>query len=922
MPSALDPSSSVTRGDRALALFQGRVAAQARFVRRLHRPDPRSRVLFFHGDGGQGKSLLLRHLAARCCRHLNEAPDWAAIATLGDQALLAAFDAASRHQRGAEVPSALIDFAASSHGEYNPQEATSALAHLRRELGRQGLRFPLFDFAMVLLLHKTRGLDAARVRELFGSQPSRVAAGLLEDPAALRIPAHAAARLLELVAAELELDAAQWLDSRQLSSHRIERIARLDAVRDLPAELVQLFADDLVAELSRDGAPHRRVVLFFDTHEAFWGTADRADPARAADIKDEWLRRLLRALRPEAGTVAVVTGRVPPRWARAADATIGRDEIDLQPVGNLNGDEAARYLAQAGIAATALHDALLQMAMVEAGQYHPLYLGLCADMVLAAQAEGAPLDIAPLDRHGAARMPDRNGQGALLLARLFAHCPKEAQDAVCCMAAARQFDADSFRHVADALQFDASAAALHRLASYSFVNRGADGRFQIHALIRRILRAKKEPRLRMADAELEAWYRARADQGDLLARAEATYHALSREPVSGAAKWTAEFNAASSRSQHTLCLALGALLDDGAIEDKNVLAEALCLYANYLGRTFGDRAVPVLLVAADTARARLAEDPRDAQAHFTLGSAHWLLAYWCYSLRSDPRTLATFGQALSAFRAALALEPRHVNARRSLGNVHSGLGDWHTRHGDPRAFEEYGHAVENLLIAVELDPRVERTHNNLGLAYRGLAGLHAARNDPQALAFFSKSIDAFGTALRLAPHEVRTYNNLGIPLLELAQWQAAQRDPQALASFERAIANHEAALALSPAHNIAVNNLGMALRALADWYCEGDDERASASYERAILCFEQALEIAPQYLHARNNLSQAQRGLACWYSARGDPRAPLEFASAIQAAQQALELAPEDAGILRNLGAAQEGLAGWNARQDRNAFKQ
>ena len=52
--------SSVTEGHHALALFTDRRDAIRRFCEYLNDDPPPSRILFFHGDGGNGKSLLLK----------------------------------------------------------------------------------------------------------------------------------------------------------------------------------------------------------------------------------------------------------------------------------------------------------------------------------------------------------------------------------------------------------------------------------------------------------------------------------------------------------------------------------------------------------------------------------------------------------------------------------------------------------------------------------------------------------------------------------------------------------------------------------------------------------------------------------------------------------------------------------------------
>ena len=56
--------------DRSLELFFDRFEVIARFVALINEDPAVRRVLYLHGLGGNGKSLLLRYLAARCCVRL------------------------------------------------------------------------------------------------------------------------------------------------------------------------------------------------------------------------------------------------------------------------------------------------------------------------------------------------------------------------------------------------------------------------------------------------------------------------------------------------------------------------------------------------------------------------------------------------------------------------------------------------------------------------------------------------------------------------------------------------------------------------------------------------------------------------------------------------------------------------------------
>ena len=98
-----------------------------------------------------------------------------------------------------------------------------------------------------------------------------------------------------------------------------EEILSLAPEPDLIQQMPRLFAADMAGAVGETGR-HQRVVLLFDTHEAFFGEAI-ADPAALvhADflMRDEWLRGLLGHLPLDAGVVAVVAGRTRPAWAHA-----------------------------------------------------------------------------------------------------------------------------------------------------------------------------------------------------------------------------------------------------------------------------------------------------------------------------------------------------------------------------------------------------------------------------------------------------------------------------------------------------------------------------------------------------------------------------------------------------------------------------
>ena len=66
-----DFESDLISPDRQLELFTGRHEFTRRFTIYLNEDPPREQILYFYGDGGNGKSLLLKHLQVNCCKRFS-----------------------------------------------------------------------------------------------------------------------------------------------------------------------------------------------------------------------------------------------------------------------------------------------------------------------------------------------------------------------------------------------------------------------------------------------------------------------------------------------------------------------------------------------------------------------------------------------------------------------------------------------------------------------------------------------------------------------------------------------------------------------------------------------------------------------------------------------------------------------------------
>lgn len=340
MPIRQTPS--ITEHDRALRLFTDRLAERRLFACALHADPPPERLLFFHGDGGNGKSLLLKLLGARYCTRL-KAADWQRLdAIADDRAFVEALDTAlAATVDGSVIPCVYHDFDAPGSGEDRPREDWYALLMLRREIGAYGIRLPLFDFAVMLFLHKRGQLSPERIKALLPQEEADFASTLLDLIASPDIPfAGLAVKVIGLFAKHLKTDAALWLAKRGLDEARLRALQAMDPGSELRNQLPRILGEDLNAAMQIPGAPPR-LVLLFDTHEAFWGTERHLQSADSYFQRDEWLRILLAELyRPNPGIVVVVAGREPPRWPDANRTPIPEDCIETYLVGHLDRTDA------------------------------------------------------------------------------------------------------------------------------------------------------------------------------------------------------------------------------------------------------------------------------------------------------------------------------------------------------------------------------------------------------------------------------------------------------------------------------------------------------------------------------------------------------------------------------------------------------
>jgi tetratricopeptide (TPR) repeat protein len=570
-------AKSVVAPDRSLDLFANRFEL-TRHVVSLVNEDPASeKILYLHGLGGNGKSLLLRHLEQRCCLRTDR---WTTVRDVSDAELLEQLA-----EEGEQVPVARIDFGARPAGENRPQEAFSGLFMLKRQLARYGIATPRFDFAAITYLHKL-GFDiASRVPELFPRTEAGIALDIAD--AIMTLPVlRVGQQLFQLINERMDQVFTRRRVQRRVPPQDAEQILTLVPEPDLLHDLPRLFAKDL----NDATGDHPRMVLLFDTHEAFFGEAiGDPDSLIHADklMRDEWLRCLLGHLDLGAGIVAILAGRTRPPWPAAPVFPIPDRYLDLRVVGHLTSADAHQYLSMAGVTDPPMRAALVGFASTAPDEVHPYFLGLCADVALAAGARLSPADFSGL--------VDKEHD---LAHRLLQWTPAEAEYGILAVSACRAFTAETFRHLGQALDFPCDRSAFGRLTAFSFIAplrggtaSGSDA-YTMHNILRRSLQNVRPAELRRAHEVLARYY---GEGQEFTAEMEAAYHLSHLDPGQGVAAWVSLMDRGLATGRFDQCRALAGLLGDLRIDRDEDRGRCLYRVARaYLGLGHWDQAEALL----------------------------------------------------------------------------------------------------------------------------------------------------------------------------------------------------------------------------------------------------------------------------------------------------------------------------------------
>ncbi|MFG6105230.1 hypothetical protein U2F10_23435 [Leptothoe sp. EHU-05/26/07-4] len=709
---------SVANRGESLRFFTDRHEFVRLLVERINQDSAQSDFLFWYGEGGNGKSLLLKYLAKNACRRLISADQWAALCTQSDVELarsIGSLPVGTYHP----IPVALLDFNEEPPGEEQPRDPVFGPLMLRKKLaasasGNHRLVFPRFDFACLWYLSQT-GRSVEQVRALF---PLNELAGLATtvmdavsgNPVGALIKA-----VFDFGAQGLSETLTLKFQSFGLDRQTLETIRQADKDTELIERLPELLAQDLNQAMAADNGPSR-MVLMFDAHEKFWGDQRNVSSYRYFE-QDAWLRRLLRELNTEAGIIPVITGRSRPRWSEADQSEVPNDALSLKRVGNFTTQDAQAYLTKIeadtplGLTDAALQESLIAYAMVLPGEVHPLYLALCVDVVREAKASGQTIAATEFKQYET----DFHKKGLTLIRLLMKYVDADTENTIYALSACRSFNKELFQVLGKALNFATFDAVFQRVTQFSFVWSIEEGdqpvQYRIHDLMRRL---NDDPRTQSAHRLLTEHYRQ-------LGNIEAVYHLNQLDWSQGVDLWVTLFEEMLKVSRYEMCRAL-----------------------------------------LDMRRELL------IQSDFKLGLISDAEGQYYQSLSMYGAAQREYEEAIAAYNHDLEENPESTSSFNNKGNSLQRLADLQavlSHHGEAQA--SYGESIAAYDAALQRAPDLVQALNNKGLSLQRLADLQAGLSQHgAAMASYGESIAAYDAALQRAPDYINALNNKGLTCIK------------------------------------------------------------------------------------------------------------------------------------------------------------
>jgi tetratricopeptide (TPR) repeat protein len=822
----------------ALKYFTNREGAIEAFERYLNAPAGTDlRVLTFYGVGGIGKTTLINKL----CDNL----------------------------RQAKIPHARFDL----QTVRDPTQAyREALLQMRCNLESQfSISFPRFDLCLAVILAREGGeppplvrinpilQDAFRfITSIF--QAPREGLGGLIDASIRRFPT-------------LEAYVRKVFNTEDVI--HLRNLALRDDQK-LYEELIRRFAQDLKENLPPRAGKACRGVLFLDTYEALW--SGREIHTAQARLLDEWVRHLAEYCLGS-GVLLVISGRDRLMWDE--DNPDWRGWLDQHLLGGLSARDAQAFLSKCGVGAppdeptTPLQQAIIECCDTEPGPVvscHPLYLALCAEIVLnTRQNEG--VDPKPDVFRG---IPSQQVASELATRFLRSLHNRAMELWVTELSLTPRFDQAAAFALDNERLHQNGRAGWELLTHFSFVEALPNGFYRIHKTMAETL---QELILPDQATTLHEWFHRHWSKREQPALA--WFHRWRLNPKEALEEW---------REAH-----------ESALRERRI-SEARAMLEHWQE------------VALDEGERRRVGDQLWAEAHCVLG-----VAFWETPVASRASALLT---AIEHFQSALRVYTETefpydwASTQNNLGTAYAELPTGDRSENLRRAIACYENALR-VYTETEFPYDWASTQNNLGTAYAELPTGDRSENLRRAIACYENALRVY-TETEFPYDWASTQHNLGTAYAELPTGDRSENLRRAIACYENALrVRTETEFPYDWAST--QHNLGTAYAQLPT----GD---RSENLRRAIACYENALRVRTEtefpydWASTQHNLGAAyselptgdrsenlRRAIACYENAlrvRTETEFPYDWASTQHNLGVALAYLADETGDARLLDSA------------------
>jgi tetratricopeptide (TPR) repeat protein len=785
----------------ALKYFTNREGAIEAFERYLNAPTGTDlRVLTFYGVGGIGKTTLINKLRDNL--------------------------------RHAKIPHARFDL----QTVRDPTQAyREALLQMRCDLESQfRISFPRFDLCLEVILAREGGEPPPLVRinpilqnafrfitSIF--QAPREGLGGLIDAIIRRFPKlEASVRKVFNTKDVIHLRALALRDDQQLYE-----------------ELIRRFAEDLKENLPARAGKACRGVLFLDTYEALW--SGREIHTAQGRLLDEWVRHLAEYCLGS-GVLLVISGRDRLMWDE--DNPDWRGWLDQHLLGGLSARDAQAFLSKCGVGpppdepTTPLQQAIIECCDTEPGPVvscHPLYLALCAEIVLnTRQNEG--VDPKPDVFRG---IPSQQVTRELANRFLKSLHNRAMELWVTELSLTPRFDETAALTLDTERQHQNGRAGWELLTRFSFVEALPDGFYRLHKTMAEVLRQRIPPNQASAIHEWFHGYWSGRELPSLV-----WFHRWQLEPSQALAEWEKAHETALKERRIGEARALLEWWQDIELdeEERKRLSDELWAKAHFgrgvaLVKTPVVSRASVLLTAIEHFQSALrvyteTEFPVDwASTQHNLGAAYAQLPTGDRS-ENLRRAIACYENALRVYTET-EFPYEWASTQHNLGNAYLLLPTGDRSENLRRAIACYENALR-VRTKTKFPYDWASTQHNLGAAYAQLPTGDRSENLRRAIACYENALRV-RTKTKFPYDWASTQHNLGAAYAKLPTGDRSE-------NLRRAIACYENALRVYTETEFPVDwastqhNLGAAYAQLPT----GD---RSENLRRAIACYENALRV-------------------------------------------------------------------------------